>query len=203
MNLSIFTVYPKGLNHLCLDLILNIQVSNLKLFIFNVRGVQVMLDSDLALCYGIEVKRLNESVKRNIKRFPEDFMFQLTEQECEVLNLRSQFATTKWNMRRNLPYAFTEQGVAMLSGVINSDQAIQVNINIMRTFTAMRRYFAEQKDMGTEIKKLEKVLLLHIDNTDGHLADHAAKINDIITVLDEMRKLPPPAPKRKIGFGQN
>jgi len=153
------------------------------------------------MCYGIETKNLNKAVTRNPERFPEDFMFQLTQDEYD--SLRFQNGTSSWGGKRKLPYAFTEQGVAMLSGVINSDQAIQVNINIMRTFTAMRRYFAQQKNIDTEIKKLEKMLLLHIDSTDQHLAQHATKINDIITVLDEMRKLPAPAPKRKIGFGVN
>ena len=88
----------------------------------------------------------------------------------------------------------------MLSGVINSPAAIQVNINIMRTFTAMRKYFADSKNISTEIKNLEKMLLLHIDSTDSNLEQHAAKINEIIEVLDEMRKLPPAKPKQKIGF---
>ena len=190
------------------------QIGNLKQFIFEIRGMQVMLDSDLALCYGIETKKLNQAVKRNIERFPEDFMFQLTEQEYEILrrqigtsneesgSLRSQIVTSKTGRggRQYLPYAFTEQGVAMLSGVINSPAAIQVNINIMRTFTAMRKYFADHKNIGAEVKKLEQMLLLHIDSTDGHLENHTEKINSIIEALNEMRKLPPAPPKQKIGF---
>jgi hypothetical protein len=97
-----------------------------------IRGQKVMLDRDLAGLYGVPVKRLNEQVKRNLKRFPGDFMFLLTRQE--VMNLKSQIATSSWGGTRKLPYAFTEQGVAMLSSVLNSERAIQVNIAIMRAF---------------------------------------------------------------------
>lgn len=100
--------------------------------IYEIRGEKVMLDKDLASLYQIEVKRLNEAVKRNIRRFPSDFMFQLTKEEWS--NLKSQFATSSWGGVRKLPYAFTEQGVAMLSSVLNSEIAIEVNIAIMRTF---------------------------------------------------------------------
>lgn len=105
--------------------------------IITLRGIQVILDSDIADLYGIKTKRLNEQVQRNVTRFPYDFMFQLTEDEFAIL--RSQFATTSWNKRRSLPYAFTEQGVASLSGLLRSDTAIEANIQIMRAFVAMRR----------------------------------------------------------------
>jgi hypothetical protein len=95
-----------------------------------------MLDEDLAELYDVETRRLNEQVKRNKARFPMDFMFQLTKEEFE--NLKSQFATSSWGGRRKLPHAFTEQGVAMLSGVLHSDRAIRVNIQIIRVFTRMR-----------------------------------------------------------------
>src|SRR3972149_5427901 len=94
-----------------------------------IRGHKVMLDSDLAVLYGVTTKRMNEQVRRNLRRFPADFMFQLTSEEAE--SLRSQFATSKRGGRRYLPYAFTEQGVAMLSSVLNSERAIEVNIQIM------------------------------------------------------------------------
>ena len=103
-----------------------------------IRGQQVMLDRDLAELYGVETKRLNEQVKRNIERFPEDFMFQLTSNEFD--NLKSQFATSSWGGVRKLPYAFTEQGVAMLSGVLKSPTAVEVNIRIMRAFVSMRHF---------------------------------------------------------------
>ena len=108
--------------------------------IYEIRGQKVMLDKDLADLYQVETRRLNEAVKRNIKRFPEDFMFQLTHAEFEIL--KSQFAISSWGGTRKLPFAFTEQGLAMLSGVLNSDIAIQVNINIMRAFVAVRQLLA-------------------------------------------------------------
>ena len=108
--------------------------------IYEIRGQRVMLDFDLAELYQVETRRLNEAVKRNIKRFPKDFMFQLNVDEWIIL--KSQFATSRWGGTRKLPYAFTEQGLAMLSGVLNSDIAIQVNINIMRAFVAVRRLMA-------------------------------------------------------------
>ena len=116
-----------------------------------------MLDTDLADLYGIGIKRLNEQVKRNIKRFPEDFMFQLSHQEVTVL--RSQFATLKdgrGQHRKYLPYAFTEQGVAMLSSVLSSDRAIEVNIHIMRVFVRLREIVAEHKDLAHKLDELEK-----------------------------------------------
>ena len=103
-----------------------------------IREQQVMLDRDLAELYGVETKRLNEQVKRNIERFPEDFMFQLTPNEFD--NLKSQFATPSWGGVRKLPYAFTEQGVAMLSGVLKSLTAVEANIRIMRAFVSMRHF---------------------------------------------------------------
>ena len=124
-----------------------------------VRGQQVMIDSDLAMLYNVETKRLNESVKRNAKRFPENFCFQLTEDE--YADLRSQFATSNTENtstkggRRYLPYAFTEQGIAMLSAVLRSDEAIQVSVNIMNTFVKMRRFLAENALMFDKINSLE------------------------------------------------
>lgn len=124
-----------------------------------VRGEQVMIDSDLALLYNVETKRLNESVKRNAKRFPESFCFQLTEDE--YVDLRSQFATSNTENasskggRRYLPYAFTEQGIAMLSAVLRSDEAIQVSVNIMNAFVKMRRFLAENAVMFDKLNSLE------------------------------------------------
>lgn len=102
------------------------------------RGQQVMLDRDLAELYGVETRRLNEQVKRNIERFPEDFMFQLTPNEFD--NLKSQIATSSWGGVRKLPYAFTEQGVAMLSGVLKSPTAVEANIRIVRAFVSMHHF---------------------------------------------------------------
>ena len=124
-----------------------------------VRGKQIMIDSDLAMLYNVETKRLNESVKRNPKRFPENFCFQLTGDEYE--DLRSQIATSNTEStpskggRRYLPYAFTEQGIAMLSAVLRSDEAIQVSLNIMNTFVKMRRFLAENALMFDKLNSLE------------------------------------------------
>ena len=121
--------------------------------IYSIRGVQVILDQDLARLYGVETRRLNEQVKRNISRFPEDFMFQLGKQEFD--NLRSQNATTNWSMRRSLPYAFTELGVSMLSSVLSSETAIQANVQIMRAFAAMRRFLVSNAQVFQRLENLE------------------------------------------------
>ena len=151
--------------------------------IYLIRGRKVMLDSDLAVLYGVKTFHLNEAVKRNQKRFPNDFMFQLTRSEAE--NLTSQFAISSWGGRRSRPYAFTEQGVAMLSSVLNSERAIQVNIQIMRTFTKIRQMLEAHKELRQKIEKMEKKY------------NHQFKI-----VFDALRKLldPPAKPKRSIGF---
>ena len=122
--------------------------------IFVIRDKKVILDSDLAELYDVETRRLNEQVKRNIDRFPADFMFQLSQEEFE--KLKSQFATSSWGGRRKLPYAFTEQGVAMLSGVLHSDRAIKVNIQIMRVFTRMRKLLEAHKEILIKLDDLEK-----------------------------------------------
>jgi len=127
--------------------------------IFLIRGLNVMLDKDLAELYGVPTKRLIEQVKRNIKRFPEDFMFQLTKGEFKIL--RSHFATSSWGGRRYLPYAFTEQGVAMLSSVLNSERAIQVNIGIMRVFVNIRKLVSTNKGILNRLNKLEDRVQSH------------------------------------------
>jgi hypothetical protein len=125
------------------------------------REEKVLLDADLALLYGVETKRLKETVKRNIDRFPEDFMFQLSRDEWQ--NLRSQFASSSWGGTRYPPFAFTEQGVAMLSGILNSPRAVETNIAIMpacrpgrRTFVALRKLMETNKDLAAKIRHLEK-----------------------------------------------
>ena len=124
--------------------------------IYYIRNQKVMLDRDLATLYGIETKRLNEQVKRNLSRFPEDFMFQLTENEFQ--NLKSQFATSSWGGTRKLPYAFTEHGVLMLSSVLNSEKAIQTNIQIMRIFTKVRQMLLDTTEMKLDIVQIQKKL---------------------------------------------
>jgi len=121
--------------------------------IFTIRGKQVMLDSDLAKLYEVSTSRINEQVKRNIERFPNDFMFRLTNKEWE--NLKSQYATSSWGGRRKLPNAFTEQGISTLSGVLHSKIAIQVNIAIMRAFVGMRKFLMANANLFQRLDRLE------------------------------------------------
>jgi ORF6N domain len=118
------------------------------------RGEKVLLDADLALLYGVETRILKQAVRRNIDRFPPDFMFELTQEE--FANLRSQFVTSSWGGQRYPPFAFTEQGVAMLSGILNSPRAIETNIAIMRTFVALRKLMESNQDLATKIRQLER-----------------------------------------------
>ena len=127
--------------------------------IFLVSNHKVMLDSDLAKLYGVPTKVLVQAVRRNKNRFPGDFMFQLTQQE--IANLRSQFVTSSWGGRRYRPYAFTEQGVAMLSSVLKSERAIQVNIAIMRAFVRLRQMVSTHKALTEKLAELEKRIARH------------------------------------------
>ncbi len=130
--------------------------------IHTIRGVQVMLDSDLAELYGVEVKALNQAVKRNMERFPKDFMFQLL--DCEFVSLRSQIVTLKKGRgghRKYLPYAFTEQGVAMLSGILKSKKAVAVNVLIMRAFIEMRRFLVNNAAVFEKFHQIDQKLLKH------------------------------------------
>ena len=152
-----------------------------------IRGIKVMLDKDLAEMYGVAVRRLNEQVKRNHTRFPQDFMFQVSMDEW--IHLKSQNATSSWGGTRKLPYAFTEQGVAMLSSVLNSETAIQVNIQIIRVFTKMKQLLLENKE-----------LLLKIDKAEKKLTDHDKDLQNIFTVLKKLIPLPESAKRNPIGF---
>ncbi len=129
------------------------EVINIQPMIRVVRGKQVMLDRDLAALYEVETKRLNEQVKRNIERFPDDFMFQLSKKDIEIL--KSQNATSSWGGDRRLPYAFTEQGIAMLSSVLKSKTAVEVNIRIMRAFVVMRRFIATNAQLFQRLETIE------------------------------------------------
>ena len=124
--------------------------------IHEVRGQKVMLDFDLAELYEVETRTLNQSVKRNIKRFPIDFMFQLTKEEWETMSSQIVMTYPEKRPKTAIPYAFTEQGLAMLSGILNSDVAINVNINIMRAFVMMRRYALNYQDLAVKISALEQ-----------------------------------------------
>ena len=148
-----------------------------------IRGQKVMLDADLAELYGVETKVLNRAFARNRERFPSDFAFQLT--NVEFQDLRCQFGTSRWGGRRYLPHTFTEQGVAMLSGILHSKRAIQVNIAIMRTFVRLRQLLASNAQLAWMLEALEK--------------KHDAQFKIVFDALREL--MSPPQPKqRKIGF---
>ena len=132
--------------------------------IYTIRGLQVMIDNDLADIYGVEVKRLNEQVKRNTERFPTEFCFQLSEEERQ--NLKSQFATSSWGGRRTNPYAFTEQGVAMLSGVLKSETAVRTSIQIINAFVAMRRFIATNAQVFQRLGAVERKQIEYKVETD-------------------------------------
>lgn len=156
--------------------------------ILEIRGKNIILDFELAKIYQVETKRLKESVRRNKHRFPEDFMFELTDEEW--FNLRSQFASSSWGGSRYPPFAFTEQGVAMLSGLLNSDLAIQMNIAIMRAFVMMRQWALTYQELSDKISDLEKL--------------HNQKFNDIDQVLNYLiqkdQKSIQQANRKEIGF---
>jgi hypothetical protein len=149
-----------------------------------IRGHKVILDADLAALYGVETKQLIRAVKRNLPRFPDDFMFQLNEEEFE--NLRFHFGTSsQWGGRRYAPYAFTEQGVAMLSSVLHSRRAIQVNIEIMRAFVRLRRILASHANLARKLDSLEK--------------KYNTQFKVVFDAIRELMK-PPETKKRPIGF---
>ena len=143
-----------------------------------------MLDSDLAVLYGVKTGRLNEQVSRNIKRFPEDFMFLLTKEEA--LSLKSHFATSSWGGVRKLPRAFTQEGVAMLSGVLSSERAIMVNIQIMRAFTHLRRMLLTNKDLKRRIEEMEE--------------KYDKQFAIVFQALKQLLEPAPTKPKSQIGF---
>ena len=156
--------------------------------IYLIRDKRVMLDKDLAELYEVETRALNQAVSRNIERFPEAFMFQLNPQEFEIL--KSQFVTSSWGGTRKLPYAFTEQGVAMLSSVLRSRKAIQVNIQIMLVFTKVREMLVDTLGLRLDIEVIKKKL----ENQDKN-------IELVFNYLDElMEKQENPKPRNQIGF---
>jgi hypothetical protein len=188
------------------------EITPIHTLIHEIRGCNVMIDSDLARLYQVETKALNQAVKRNLERFPADFMFQLTKEEWQTLRshfvisnqdspeqaLRSQFVTSKIDEKRGgrriAPYVFTEQGVAMLSSVINSERAIAVNIQIMRAFVEMRRYVLSQTGSNEQLAELRRLLLLYIERND-------TRVDGILRVLNSFITSPPAA--KPIGFRIN
>lgn len=154
--------------------------------IYLIRGQKVMLDKDLALLYNVSTGNLNKAVKRNPKRFPKDFMFQLTNEEFK--NLIFQNGTSSWGGTRKMPFAFTEQGVAMLSGVLNSDTAIDVHVRIIRLFAKLREMLLTQKD-----------ILLKLEQLENKVSSHDENIQMIFEALKQLLH-PPQVPRKRIGF---
>ena len=156
--------------------------------IFIIRGQKVMLSPILAELYGVETRALIQAVKRNADRFPEDFMFQLTDEEYK--NLKSQIVISSWGgSRRAFPYAFTEQGVSMLSSVLNSKRAIQVNIAIIRTFVRLKQMLSTHKDLAQKLSELER-----------RMEKHDEHIHTIFQAIRQLMNQPPEPSKRKIVF---
>ena len=152
-----------------------------------IRGQKILLDINLAELYGVETKVLKRAVRRNQERFPEDFMFQLTKQELN--NLRSQFGTSSWGGLRYPPYAFTEQGVAMLSGILRSQKAVTVNIEIMRAFVRLRQLISSNRELASKL-----------DELDRRVSKHDSAIAEIIEAIRQLMAPPSPKEKRSIGF---
>lgn len=156
--------------------------------IYYIREQKVMLDSDLAELYGVETKVLNQAISRNIERFPSDFMFQLDHQEWS--NLKSQFVTSSWGGRRKMPKALTEQGVAMLSSVLNSSRAINVNIQIIRIFTRIRQMLMDNTELRLEIEKIKTKL----DNQGNNMELVFRYLDELIEKKSESK------PRKRIGY---
>ena len=142
------------------------EIVNIQNLIYEIRGIKVMLDSDLAKLYGVETFNLNKAVKRNIHRFPNDFMFQLTKDEYNSLIFQNGISKPQRGGRRFMPYVFTEQGVAMLSSVLNSEQAISMNIRIMRTFVQLKQFALENKELTKRFNELEQYFINYCNDNE-------------------------------------
>lgn len=167
-----------------------ISIGQIERAIFFIRGCKVMLDRDLALLYGVSTSQLNKAVSRNLNRFPTDFMFQLSETESR--NLMFQIGTSSWGGSRKLPRVFTEQGVAMLSGILRSKRAVQMNIRIMRAFVKLRDFLSTHKELAQKLMDLE-----------GKIGKHDSAIRNIILAIRKMTRTTTPSaakPKGPIGF---
>jgi len=152
-----------------------------------IRGRRVLIDADLARLYGVSAKRLNEQVRRNLGRFPPDFMFQLEKQE--FANLKSQFATSSWGGRRHLPLAFTEHGTIMAASVLNSDRAIEVSVYVVRAFVRMREALAVHNEIGKQLNELER-----------KVGTHDRAISEILAAIRQLTMPPEGRRRRRIGF---
>lgn len=174
-------------------------VGNITSAIRTIRGQKVLLDSDLALIYGVQTKALNQAIKRNIKRFPPDFVFQLTSDESD--SLRSQFVTLKSGRGRHrkfLPYAFTEHGAIMAANVLNSPEAVRMSVFVVRAFVQMRDLLGSTKELAKQLASLEKKLTARLD---GHESAIVEVLQRLMNILDPPPPPPEPEPpKRRIGF---
>ena len=180
------------------------QLTQIKKKIYDIRGQKVMLDSDLAELYGVELRALNQAVKRNSDRFPLDFMFQLNDEEWK--KQRSQFVIFNKDTRKYKPFVFTEHGILMLSSVLNTGMATKINIQIMRIFVKMRHHVLIKNDKNHQVSELRKLLatlvaMLHIENTESKFSKHDKTINQILYVLNSLIEQPPKT--KAIGFGAN
>jgi phage regulator Rha-like protein len=158
--------------------------------IFIIRGHKVMFDKELAMLYGIGTRDLNKAVTRNLDRFPEDFMFQLNKKEFK--NLMFQNGTSSWGGTRKMPRVFTEHGILMLSSVINTKRAIQVNIAIMRTFVKLRQFLSTHKELAHKLSELEK-----------KIEKHDTEIQAIFEAIRQLMAPPPEPPRQRIGFHED
>jgi ORF6N domain len=165
-----------------------IAVEQIERLILLVRGHKVMLDADLAKLYGVETRSLVQTVKRNSNRFPADFMLQLAQEEAQALRSQSVISKQRRGGRRYLPYVFTEQGVAMLSSVLNSERAVEINIEIMRAFVRLREVISSNKDLAQKLDALER-----------KISGHDVHIRSLFEAIRQLMKPPEPS-KRKIGF---
>ncbi|GEM_PF-251701 len=159
--------------------------TRIETLILHMRGERVILDADLAELYDVQTRDLNKAVRRNLDRFPEDFMFQLTSEE--FTNLKFHFGTSRWGGTRKLPHAFTEQGVSMLSSVLRSKRAVRVNIEIMRAFVRLRELLSTHKDLARKLEELEK--------------KYDKQFAVVFEAIRQLMTPPEPSPKRRIGFG--
>lgn len=174
---------------------LTIVIGDIPQRIYDFRGHRIMLSTDLADLYGVEARVLIQAVKRNLDRFPRDFMFQLNAKEFKVL--KSQFVTSSWGgARRARPYAFTEQGVAMLSSVLRSKQAIQLNIHIMRAFVHLRRIALTHSELSKRVAEVEK----EVTALGMKQGEQESNIKLILGAVRKLLEAPQPKPKRRIGF---
>lgn len=164
-------------------------IERIQRLILLIRGEKVMLDADLAALYGVTTGNLNKAVRRNLDRFPTDFMFQLTNEEAEHLRFQIGISSLAYGGRRYLPYAFTEQGVAMLSSVLHSPRAVQVNIAIMRAFVQLRQLLASHGELARKLADLEQ-----------RIENHDASIRALFEAIRQLMTPPEPPPRPEIGF---